>query len=118
MKLDVEPLKRLAILATNRFATLDVKGKIKRKGDGLKGSFSPLHAPNSLVINDAVVNALLRDIPPERTVWECQELVRFCRVTRRSSKVSEAVVLDEKTGEESGLPRVTRWYRAKGSTRD
>ena len=36
MTLEVEPLKRLAILATNRFATLDAKGKIKRKGDGLK----------------------------------------------------------------------------------
>jgi hypothetical protein len=116
MTLDVEPLKRLAILATNRFATLDAKGKIKRKGDGVKGSLSPQAAPNSLVVNDAVVAALLQDIPPERTVRQCQDLVRFCRITRRSKKVRSAVLLNEKTQKETELPKVSRWYRAKGSS--
>jgi hypothetical protein len=117
MTLEVEPLKRLAILATNRFATLDARGKLKRKGNGLKGALSPLAAPNSLVVNDAVAAALLQDIPPERVIWQCLDPVRFCRVTRRSSKVIQGVLLDEKTGHETELPRVARWYRAKGSTR-
>jgi hypothetical protein len=117
MTLEVEPLRRLAILATNRFATLDPTGKIKRKGDGLKGSLSPLAAPNSLVVNDGVAAALLLDIPPERVIWQCRDPVRFCRVTRRSSKVIQGVLLDEGTGEEAELPRVARWYRARGSTR-
>jgi hypothetical protein len=116
MHLQVDQLKRLAILATNRFATLDCKGGIKRKGDGVKGSLSPLAAPNTLIVNDAVVAALLLDIPPESTVAACQDPIRFCGVTRRSSKVVEAVVLDEKINEESAVPKVSRWYKAKGSS--
>jgi hypothetical protein len=116
MKLDVDPLKRLAILATNRFAMLDCKGGIKRKGDGIKDSLSALAAPNSLVVNDAVVAALLQDVPPERTIAECQDPIRFCRVTRRSSKVVSAVLLDETTNEETALPKVSRWYKATGSS--
>jgi hypothetical protein len=117
MTLEVEQLERLAILATNRFATLDAKGRIKCRGDGLKGSLSPLAAPNSLIVNDAVVEALLHDVPPERTVWACTDPVRFCWVTRTSSKAARATLLDEKTGEETELPKVVRWYKGKGSTR-
>ena len=65
MTLEDDPLKRLAILASNRFATLSRTGAISRKGAGLKGDFrlSPLAAPNGFVIADAVAEALLRDIP-------------------------------------------------------
>ena len=115
MVLEVEPLKRLAIVATNNYATLDIKGKIKRKGDAFKGSLTPKDTPNSLVVNDAVTDALLRDIPPERTVRICTDPVRFCRLTRRSGKVTRAVLHDETTGRETELPKLARWYRAKGS---
>jgi hypothetical protein len=117
MTLEIEPLKRLAILASNRFATLDNKGAIKRRGAGLKNAFSPLAAPNSLVVADAVVAALLRDVPPERTIRACDELVRFCHVTRRSVKVIAAALVDIKTGDETELPKVARWYRARESPR-
>lgn len=117
MELEVEPLKRLAILATNRYATLDRHGKIKRRGDGLKGSFSPLAAPNSLVVADAVAAALLEDVPPERTVRECADAVRFCRVTRRTGNVLEGVLRDDDGGTEDPLPKVTRWYKARDSSR-
>src|SRR5262249_8753046 len=83
MRLEIEGLKRLAIVATNNYATLDAKGKVKRKGDKLKGSLSPFASCNNLVVNDAVAEALLRDIPPERTVRACSDPVRFCRITRR-----------------------------------
>jgi hypothetical protein len=117
MTLEVEPLKRLAIVATNNFATLDIKGKIKRRGDAFKGSLSPLASPNNLIVNDAVTAALLQDVPPERMVRGCSDPVRFCRVTRRTGKVVEAVLHDETTGEENALPKITRWYKAKDSHR-
>jgi DNA polymerase family B len=116
MRLDVDLLKRLVILATNRFASLDVNGSIKRKGDGIKGLLSPLAAPNDLVVNDAVVAALLQDIPPERTIRECRDPIRFCRVTRRSSSVTQAVLLDEKSNTETELPKIARSYKARGSS--
>ena len=115
MTLEVDPLRRLAILASNRFATLSRAGAISRKGAGLKGDFrlSPLAAPNGFVIADAVAEALLRDVPPERTVTACADPVRFCSVTRRSGKVRSAVLTDGKREQE--LPKVARWYKAAGS---
>ncbi|HEV3026489.1 MAG TPA: DNA polymerase domain-containing protein, partial [Planctomycetota bacterium] len=119
MTLEIEGLKRLAIVATNNYATLDAKGKVKRKGDKLKASMSisPFTSCNNLIVNDAVAEALLRDIPPEQTVRSCSDPVRFCRITRRTGKVTAAVVIDEETGEEIELPKVARWYKAKDSRR-
>jgi putative DNA primase/helicase len=115
MRLDVEPLKRLVILASNQYATLNAKGKVKRKGADLRGDLDCSHAPNFLVIRDAVAAALLFDIPPEKTVFSCSDPVRFCSVTKRSSKAKSMVTIDHET--ESELPRVARWYRSKGSQR-
>jgi hypothetical protein len=117
MALEVESLRRLAILANNRIATLDRAGKIKRRGSGVKGLLFPLAAPNQLIVSDAVVGALLEDIPPERTIEECTDPVRFCAVARKSGKVLSAVLFDEATGAEVKLGRVTRWYKARGSRR-
>jgi putative DNA primase/helicase len=115
MKLEVEPLQRLAILKTNRYATLDVEGNVKRKGDDLKGMLDPTSSPNALVKNDAISGALLQDIPPERTVLGCTEAVRFCSVSRRSGKVQSAVLVAG-DGTETELGKVSRWYHAKAST--
>jgi len=115
MMLDVEPLKRLAILASNQYATRDAKNKVKRKGGELRGALDWTHSPSFLMINDAVANALLFDVPPERTIFECRDLVRFCSVTKRSSKAASMVMVEGDTATE--LPRVTRWYRAKDSLR-
>jgi hypothetical protein len=118
MRLEVEPLKRLAILAGNRYATLDLRGKIKRRGAGVKGELSPFASPNHLVIADAVVSALLLDVPPERTVEGCRDPVRFCAVTRKSAKVRSAVLADRSSGTEIELGKVTRWYKSRDSGRD
>jgi hypothetical protein len=115
MVLEVEALKRLAVVATNNFATIDAKGKVKRKGDKLKGTLSPFASPNALAVNDAVADALLRDVPPERTVRACTDPVRFCRITRFAGKVTAAVLVDDQAKTEEPLPRVTRWYKAKDS---
>jgi hypothetical protein len=117
MRLEVEGLKRLAIVATNNYATLDAGGRVKRKGDKLKGSLSPFASCNNLVVNDAVAEALLHDVPPERTVRACCDPVRFCRITRRTGKVTAAVLIDDETGHETELPKVSRWYKAKDSRR-
>jgi AAA domain/DNA polymerase family B len=115
MKLDVEPLRRLAILATNQYATRDIKDKVKRKGGELRGSLDWSHSPNHLVVNDAIVQALLFDVPTDKTIFACRDLVRFCFVTRRSGAAVSMVLVDGDSVTE--LPRVTRWYRAKDTSR-
>ena len=117
MTLEEERLGRLAILATNNYAYISHSGKVKRKGKAFKGDFSPQATPNALVVADAVASALLLDIPPEKTVRECPALLRFCRVTRRSKAVKSAVLVDDADGSEVELPKVSRWYKSRGSER-
>jgi DNA polymerase len=116
LKVDIEPLKRLVILATNMYAVRDMKDRVKRKGKTLRGGLDCTHTPSALVIPDAVAQGLLFDIPPEKTIFACREAVRFCYLTRRSGKAVSMVAIAE--GTETELPKVTRWYRAKGSKRD
>jgi hypothetical protein len=114
MTLDIDQLKRLAILASNQYATRDRRDKVKRKGGDLKGSFSWQQAPNMLVINDAVAKALLFDDPPERTIFACRELARFCSICTRGN----AAALELADGDNvTALPKVTRWYRSKDGSR-
>lgn len=117
MTLEREPLQRLVLQATNNYAYLSHSEKIKRAGASLKGTFSPTKTPNSLVVADAVAEALLKDVPPEQTVRECRDLRRFCRVTTRTKEVKSAVLIDDAAGTEVELPKVSRWYRARGSGR-
>jgi hypothetical protein len=115
MKLDIEGLKRLAILASNQYATRDARDRVKRKGGELRGALDWSHTPNHLVVNDAIVQALLFDVPPEVTIFGCNDPVRFCSVTKRSGDASAMVLVDGDTAAE--LPRVTRWYRARDSSK-
>ncbi|MBV8235342.1 MAG: hypothetical protein JO075_06545, partial [Acidimicrobiia bacterium] len=58
----------------------------------------------------------LADVPPEVTIAAERRWVRFCSVTRTSAQVREAVVVDAADGSETPLPKVSRWYKAAGST--
>jgi DNA polymerase elongation subunit (family B) len=75
MSLEINRLERLVTIATNTYATMDVKGMIKRRGAKLKGELEPDKSPNNLVVNDALAEALLRDVPPERTIRACDDPV-------------------------------------------
>jgi hypothetical protein len=121
MTLEVERLERLAIEATNHYAALGLDGKVKRRGDAFKAEFAPCSSPstfalpNSLVVGAAVTDALLRDVPPERTIRGCRDLLMFTRIARRTKAVEVAVLRDDAAGVEEPLPKVARFYLAKGS---
>ena len=117
MRLDVEPLRRVVILATNIFATLGRDGSIKRKGGRSGATWTRSTRPTALVVADAVAAALLRDVPPERTVRACTDPVRFCRVTPASRpRCGGPSWSTRPTARKSELPKVTRWYKARDST--
>jgi hypothetical protein len=121
MTLEVEGLARLAIASTNHYASLDPRGKVKRRGDAFKAELAPCSSPstfalpNALVVGAAVTDALLGDVPPERTIRGCRDLGLFTRVVRRTRAVASAALRDDATGTEEPLPRVARFYLAKGS---
>ena len=110
MSLGSDELVRFASTAANGYAHLSVGKKIKRAGKLLKGKISPGESPNYLCINDAVVNALLLDVPPERTIWGCTDMARFCSITQKT-ETSDLIFIDS-TGLEHELPKVVRWYRS------
>ncbi|MBV8266646.1 MAG: hypothetical protein JO252_10000 [Planctomycetaceae bacterium] len=116
MVLEVDALDRVLLLGANCYATRDAAGAIKRKGAALKGDPDPEKASNAPVVADAVAAALLADVPPEVTIAAERRWVRFCSVTRTSAQVREAVVVDAADGSETPLPKVSRWYKAAGST--
>jgi len=112
MTLEVEPVERLAVFATNDFALKGEDGKHKRRGAILRETLDAEHVPWFLIVNDAVANALLEDIPPEVTVQSCTNPDRFCGVRRLASNVRQAVIRD--ATQDLPLPRVIRWYHARG----
>ena len=107
--------KRLAILATNIFATLGKDGAVKRRGTGLRGSLDPVHAPNSPGRRRRRGRGPAPGRPArEDRSGECTDPVRFCRVTRRTGKVASGVLLDDADGSEADLPKVAALVQGPG----
>ena len=50
MALEIEPTRRLVILATNRYATWTRRARSSAAAAKLKGSFQATAAPNALVV--------------------------------------------------------------------
>jgi len=115
MRLDIEPIQRLAVMATNCYAVKGRDGKHKRRGKTLRGDIDTSHVPSFLVDNDAIAAALLDDVPPEITIRNCTDPIRFCTVTRLTPKVARAVLRTNSTQAEIELARVTRWYKRRGA---
>ena len=67
-----------------------------------------------MVIADAVCAALFDGTLPEVTVRACVDPSKFAYVTRRD-RGKDGVLIDEESGEETPIPRLVRWYKAKGS---
>ena len=70
MSLETTEVEVLVVEATNNFATRYRGGKIKRRGT-LGGDISWKNVPNSLVVADAVLAALLDGVLPEQSVRRC-----------------------------------------------
>ena len=112
MALETTPLDALVIEATNNYATLSATG-VKRRGT-LSGDLSWRNVPNSLIVADAVLAALLNNMPPESTIYSCVDPAKFVNITRRNS-TTDGYLINDTTGEETPLPRLIRWYKAVGS---
>ena len=110
LKLDITPLRKLVVLATNNAAYLTTRGKLKSIGK-LKIDLRPLASPNGLAIAESVVKAALLDKPIEETLDEISDPIRFAFVSRKSGKVRRAVLIAGDA--ETELGKVSRWYRAR-----
>ena len=113
MVLETTEAQALVIEATNHYAIMQADGRVKRRGN-LSDVVSWRNVPNATIVADAVVAALLHGVLPECTVRRCTDITKFVSITRRdSSKVG--VLVNDATGTETSLPRLTRWYKARDS---
>lgn len=81
----------------NNYIIVDENGKYKSKGAYVKKL-------NSLdydlpIVNEAIVNYFLDGKSPEKTINECNDLYKFQRVVKVSSKYSKALYGDEELNE-------------------
>ena len=104
MVLETTEVRDLLVEATNHYCVRYQGGKTKRRGT-LGGDVSWKNVPNSLIVADAVVAALLDGVLPEHSVRRCVDPTKFLSITRRDSgKVG--VLVNDATGEETPLPRL------------
>jgi hypothetical protein len=114
MRLEIEPIRRLAVLAANNYGYKQRDGTTKRRGKTLRGELDTRHVPSLLVVNDEIAAALLDDVPPEVTIRACPDADRFCCVTRKTPQVVRTVVRNGGAETQVELGRITRWYKRRG----
>ena len=103
MVLETTPVEALVIEATNQLRRPLRRRASQAPGQPLGGIVSWRNVPNSLIVADAVVAALLDGVLPERTVRRCIDPTKFVNITRRdSSKVG--VLINDATGAETPCP--------------
>ena len=87
MKFEIDEYKKLIQKDVNNYIAVMKNGKLECKGAMVKQN-KPID--NDLpILNDAVRNFLAYDIPVEKTINECDELIRFQKVIKLSSKYKE-----------------------------
>ncbi|HMB07141.1 MAG TPA: DNA polymerase domain-containing protein, partial [Isosphaeraceae bacterium] len=113
MTLETTEVQALVIEATNNYAVRYTDGSLKRRGT-LGGEVSWKNVPNNLIVADAVLAGLLHGTLPEQSVRRCVDPAKFVNITRRDG-AKVGVLVNDATGAETPLPRLTRWYKAKDS---
>lgn len=84
MKLGFDIISEIYQGDVNNYVFIDENGKLERKGAYVKELNS---IDNDLpIINDAIVNYLIKKIPVEDTINKCDELIKFQKIVRISGK--------------------------------
>ncbi|MGX7328280.1 hypothetical protein [Enterococcus bulliens] len=90
----------------NNYLVVDYEGNHKSKGAYVK-KLSPLDY-DLPIVNEAVVNYFVDGTPVKKTIYECDELIKFQKVTKVSGKFSYAIYGKRKQSE-----RVFRLFASK-----
>lgn len=87
MEFEIDEYTKLIQKDVNNYIAIMKNGEIECKGSMVKYN-NPID--NDLpILNDAVRNYLAYDIPIEKTINECDELIKFQKVIKLSSKYKE-----------------------------
>lgn len=87
MEFEIDEYTKLIQKDVNNYIAIMKNGEVECKGSMVKYN-NPID--NDLpILNDAVRNYLAHDIPIEKTINECDELIKFQKVIKLSSKYKE-----------------------------
>lgn len=89
MELEFEEFSRVYQKDVNNYIIVDAQGRHKNKGAYVK-KLTELDY-DLPIVNKAVVDAMLKGIPPEVTVNECQSLKEFQKIVKVSNKYMYAL---------------------------
>lgn len=84
MKMEFELFKKVFQKDVNNYILISEDGKVKTKGGYVK-KLSRIDY-NLPIINEALVNYMVKDIPIEQTIGECDELIKFQLICKISGK--------------------------------
>ena len=108
MKLGFDYVREIWQGDVNNYMFVDFDGKPERKGAYVK-ELSPMD--NDLpILNKAVVDYMLKGIPPRKTINDCDDLIMFQKICKLTSKFSY-VIYDDKV-------YTNKCYRVFASTRE
>lgn len=89
MNLEFDEFRRVIQKDVNNYVIIDKDGNLKSKGAYVK-KLSELD--NDLpIINEAVINKIVWNIPVEQTISECSELKKFQKIVKLSNKYDYAM---------------------------
>lgn len=84
MKMEFTNYKKIIQKDVNNYIAVEFDGKLKRKGIYVK-KLNPLD--NDLpIVNKAMVDYMAKNIPIEKTINECNELIMFQKIVKVSNK--------------------------------
>nr|WP_231514830.1 hypothetical protein [Oceanobacillus salinisoli] len=88
MELEFEKFVKVIQKDVNNYILVETDGSYKSKGSYVK-KLNPLD--NDLpIVNEAVVNYFMKGIDPEDTIFNCDQLIKFQKIVKISSKYEYA----------------------------
>lgn len=99
LSMEFDYFKKIVQKDVNNYVAIDKDGHYKSKGAYVK-KLSTLD--NDLpIVNEAIVNFIVHDIPVEKTIGDCKELIKFQKVYKLSSSYKLAMhngrMMDQKS---------------------
>lgn len=89
LELEIDEYRKLIQKDVNNYIMIDKDGKYKSKGAYVK-KLSPIDY-DLPILNEALINYFVHDIPVEETVNNCNELIKFQKVIKLGNKYKEVL---------------------------
>lgn len=94
MELEFDQISSISQKDVNNYVCKFANGKLERKGSYVK-ELGPLDY-DLPIVNEAIVNRLAYNIPVEKTIFECNEFIKFQKVVKLTGKYEYVTHNDRK----------------------